>query len=203
MADVSTVLLTGVPGVGKSSVARWLEERCDARYRWVPFGELIRQALNELAGSRVEEAQLRREPTSLVTEAVLEHATRQLVAMCASSARRVVVIVDSHAVSQDQFGFRSTPDGPSYFKALRYDAIVQLVLPGQEILDRTPVGTGGRQARSGVDLDFHSSLQLMVSTFYAAMSECPLFVVSADGAVSEVAARVDGVLTRVVGDRIS
>lgn len=190
-------LLTGVPGIGKTSTCAHLEEQWPTRYKHLPFGAFIRQVLQKAA---VTERDLRLRPTALVSPAVISEATELLRQAVAELPLRVMGLLDSHAVSQDDYGYVSTPDGPEYFRHLQYAAIVNLHTGPAEVLRRSQQCSTGRRAGSVEEVELHATLQLAVSSGYAMANACPLYVVRADRNLQDVAATVHQLLTRV-GER--
>jgi adenylate kinase len=188
------VLVTGVPGVGKTTSCRFLARTRPDRYFHVPFGDLILRALNR---HDLNEVDLRRSAADLVTPKILSVATDMLVAQAAAESR--VVLVDSHAVSQTRHGYVVTPDGDSYFTRVRYNAIVQLFASAPTVLSRSGAASSGRQARTEHDIEMHFSLQSAVSVGYAAASECPLLLIDAEDTVELVAAGMDECLQHALG----
>jgi adenylate kinase len=189
------ILVTGVPGVGKTSLCRFLAGTRPNRYIHVPFGNLILRALDR---EEITEPELRSSAASLVTPSILAVATEMLMIEIAKSSGHIILI-DSHAVSQNRFGYVVTPDGASYFGRLRYTAIVQLFASPSTVLTRSAAAVSGRQAIFERDVDMHFMLQCCVSVGYSAASECPLLVVEAEENVNRVAVNVESLLSNVLG----
>jgi adenylate kinase len=188
------VLVTGVPGVGKTTSCRFLARTRPDRYLHLPFGGLILRALNR---DDLNEVDLRKSAVDLVTPKILSVATDMLVAQTAAESR--IVLVDSHAVSQIRHGYVVTPDGDSYFARMRYNAIVQLFAPARTVLSRSEAALSGRQARTEHDIEMHFLLQSAVSVGYSAASECPLLLVDAEDPIELVAASVEECLQNALG----
>ncbi|MGI8426323.1 MAG: ATP-binding protein [Actinomycetota bacterium] len=193
--------MTGVPGVGKTTVCSMLAAQYPGRYCHVSFGKLILEALE--SGERaLSYSGLRREVSKFVTPAVIERATRLLEERARSAEPTIWTVVDSHAVSQDWYGYRVTADGPRYFAVIRYKAIVNLFANAGAVLNRTVLDRAGRHALSEKELELHSGLQAAVSICYGSLSECPVFFVDAGGDIKAVVERVDAVLKGCEGESI-
>lgn len=190
-------LVTGVPGVGKTTVCSMLAAKYPDRYRHVSFGKLILEALQESGERAVNHSDLRRDVSRLVTPTVIERATRLLEERARSGDARAWAIVDSHAVSQDWYGYRVTADGPRYFAVIRYSAIVNLFADAATVLKRTASDRAGRRALSEKELEIHFGLQAAVSICYGSLSECPVFFVDGGGELDAVVERVHAVLKGV------
>ncbi len=187
-------LVTGVPGIGKSTICSTLAEGQPDRYRHVSFGRLILEALTDHGVTGVSEQDLRRRATELVTKQVLKSATALLAALVDRATDHEWLLIDSHAVSQDWYGYRATPDGSDYFAIFTYAAVVQLFAESTVVLERGAASTSGRYASTPGQLDLHFQLQAAVSISYGAQSACPVFFVDAAGEVADVAATVDTLL---------
>jgi len=185
------VYVTGVPGVGKSTLCRRLCDLRPNRYVHVSFGALILAAIGE---SGLTEKNLRESAASLVTSRVLRLATEKLIAEVDQSPAGILLLIDSHAVSQDRFGYVVTPDGPDYFGRLRYQAIIQLFASPTTVLAMSLPAASGRQARTARDIDVHFALQSAVSVNYAAANGCPLLLVDAGPPADVLAATVNRLL---------
>ena len=186
-------LVTGTPGVGKTTLCSALARELPTRYQHISFGGLILKCLNE-DGFGGTEADLRRRVSQLVTAQVISRATDLLVQETnADGNENLWLLLDSHAVSQDRFGFIATPDGPSYFQRLRYSAIINLFADPTEVLKRSNPDETGRQARTADDVATHANLQNAVTVLYSAFSACPAFFVDANaraGCLTEVVDRL-------------
>lgn len=186
-------LMTGVPGVGKTSVCAGLTNKFPKRYRHLPFGRLIRQVLSE-AGEEISEKALRQDVTAFVTPAVLAAATDELIRQTHSGASSTWTLIDSHAVSQDWYGYLVTPDGSAYFSRVKYDAIVNLYADEVAVLARSHTASSGRRALTAADVALHAQLQAAVSIQYASYAQCPLYFISADTTLEDVVSSVDRIL---------
>lgn len=190
------ILLTGVPAVGKSTVADALAERV-RRLSVVHFGDIIRGVVARVQGRRVGEDQLRRSTSAIVTPSILEQSRRELIRVLRRKRTQHHILIDSHAVSRVPYGFRSTPDSPRYVRMMGLGLIVHLFASPADISSRRRGDPAGRPALSAGDPVRYEFLQAAVSTYYAAESTCSVCLVDASGSVNSVVARVLGCLEEI------
>lgn len=189
---VPVFLITGQPGVGKTTTCRILADTYP-EFVSLSFGAIILDEVRREHPS-AEEAQLRHRVTALVTRDVLNRATLTL-RQAIAGLEGGWALIDSHAVSQDAYGFRSTPDGRSYFDKITYSAIINLYLSEELLLQRLEGDRQGRHGATVADLQRLFTLQAAASTLYCSLSECPLYYVNAERSPDEVASVVYGLLT--------
>jgi adenylate kinase len=189
-------LVNGAPGVGKTTLCEKLANGFRGRFVHLSFGELILQHL-EAGGVRVDEPQLRREVTALVDASAISHATDALLDLLASSANKGAdwILIDSHAVSPDHYGYIARPDGDSYFSRLRYDAIVHLYARGECVLSRGQGSETGRLCETKEEVEMLARLLEGVTLGYSSKCECPAYFVNAEAEPSSVAKTVSDILT--------
>ena len=107
------------------------------------------------------------------------------------------LIVESHAVTREAFGWQANPDPPGVLARYRYDSLVYLDAPASVIHGRVQADQGGRLARDQRDITVLSRMQMAIAVGYSAALGVPLNVIDAGvppGAVTAVVASVLGLL---------
>jgi adenylate kinase len=184
--------VTGVPAVGKSTVSNGLEQSFPDRYVHMGFGGILLDALRE-NGTTKSERDLRLDPGGIVTRALIDQATTILQRRVAD-AKTAWTLIDSHAASLTREGYVATPDGNSFFRQLRYSAVVHLIDDPEAVLARSDTQNSGRLARTKRDVEWHSSLLVPISILYASYSSCPAFFVDVAGGAELAITIVDQLL---------
>jgi adenylate kinase len=188
------VLLTGLPGVGKTTVATSLRKPF---YERLHFGGLLRQAVERQTGASLSHSAFREEHHRLVTAAIVRDATLRARELANGSPAGVCVL-DSHAVTPTPVGIRAIPDNLELIQSLRFDGIVHL--SAEECFDRVVRNSNldGRQRISMTEAAVAETLQLSVSTLYASAHGCPLMVVPAGGDMDDTIKAVDAAVQAIV-----
>jgi len=188
------VLLTGLPGVGKTTVATSLEKPF---YERLHFGGLLREAVERQRGLALAHSVFRENHHRFVTPAIVRDATLRVRELVDRSTARVCVL-DSHAVTPTPVGIRTTPDNMERIQALGFDGIVHLSSDGciERVVENSDLN--GRQRIHPAEAAVAETLQLSVCTLYASAHDCPLIVVPALGTTASTIGAVDAAVRSMV-----
>jgi adenylate kinase len=187
-------LLTGAPGVGKTSVARLLAERSQGRIVASSFGELLHQSVERRLGRQIHYSEFRRSSAKLVQASDIEVTTEAIVAHTQTRRPDGWLLVDSHAVATTDFGWRANPDTPQTLRKFAYRRIIHLVAPAGTVLDRTRDHPSGRLAVTEREVEVLAAVQLAISAYYASILGCPLDVVDAMREMKNIVETIAGLL---------
>jgi adenylate kinase len=187
------VLLTGPPGVGKTTVAQRIASLYPRTVKTVGFGRLVYEVVT--SRSPLPYQQFRSVAAEVTTAADLSAAAAKLVSLVtATRAEGGWLLVESHAVARETFGWQAHPDPPSVLESYAYDTLVHLDAPAHVILRRSRADDGGRLAQDERDVAVLATIQMAVSVYYAAVLGVPLNVIDAGGPAEEVVASVCSLL---------
>lgn len=187
-----SLYLTGVPAVGKSTVARAIEASTGAaRYS---YGEILTAALHDRVRTQVE---LRERSGSVITPADVEAADRFVRTELRANLGIRNSVVDSHALTAEAYGLRAVPFARRHLTDLGFTHIVCLTAPEEVIRERIRVGGDGRRVQDQTDFQLHQSLQASLALNYAVELGVPVGFIRADRALDSVVADIRG----LVGER--
>jgi len=175
------VYLTGAPATGKTSVAAYLRETCNAHV--FSYG----QAIGEHAALRgISHEQLRRESSKIVSKELVAELDAALPGILSEWRDSGPVIIDSHAVTSEAWGLRAIPYRAESLPRLGITHIICLMADGQTMLDRVLQAPAGRRSEDIWKLDQLNNSQLALAASYAHTLGVPVHAIDARLSLEEV-----------------
>lgn len=110
---------------------------------------------------------LRTAPSQVITSADVDATDKRLIEIVTDLRKDKHVLVDSHPMSKELYGFRITPFTPDQISVLNPDVIVCLYADPAEISRRIRANAEGRPLPSEFELSMHATLQATVAAQYA------------------------------------
>jgi len=171
------ILMTGAPGVGKSTITRAIETHFKPIVR-IGFGELIFEVKKQL-GSTENYQHLRATPNKSIPINYVSLAEELLLNKAAQLRHTTNILLDSHAVVNDYFGFRIVPEITNFDKA-KIDAIVVIHAPFEIVEQRLSREPKGRNPVSRQMFEDHKVLQDIVAVQFGLVAKCPIYLLETD-----------------------
>jgi adenylate kinase len=173
--------LTGAPAVGKSTAAGRLAQTTDAEF--LSYGQILTERLSGVVGTQEQLRERSAEVIATEQVRVVDEFVRERVAYLSGKRN---LVVDSHAVTAEKFGFRAVPYSASMFRDIGFTHIACLFAPAEVVAARIAASPGGRPVLSQDSLDMHAQLQASLALSYAHSSGLPIAFIDAQGAPDEV-----------------
>jgi len=184
------VYLTGAPAAGKSSVTRALAGLVSP-LEVFEYGERLTRYVSARQDERLTQESLRASSAAVVGPEDIRAVDKLLLTFVAEARTRAHVVVDSHAVTRERYGFRVTPYSLGDFDLLSPDAICVLFTPPDVAVGRIDRSPAGRPRVTLWESGFHTGLQASVATTYGMSMGIPVYLIDSsppiDDVVSEVA----------------
>lgn len=159
------IYLTGAPATGKTTLCRYLEQRIPG-LQHIAYRDLLMAHVADRYRNLTIET-LREAPSQFVTRADVDATDRKLIGIVAELRKQKHVLVDSHPMSKEPYGFRITPFTPKQISLLAPDVIVCLYADPAEISRRIRANAEGRPVPSEFELSLQITQQASVATQYA------------------------------------
>lgn len=164
------IYLTGIPGVGKTTVINALSKKTTYRnIRVFSYGEELLKLHSEIDGLST----LRSSSSKVITEADVRLTDDRLRDFVEQSPD--TVIIESHAVTVETYGFRVVPFNLSVLNSLGISHIVALFDTPDNVLCRIRQQPQGRIIPSKASTFTAQNLQLSIAASYAILCSASLY----------------------------
>jgi adenylate kinase len=171
---MKTVYLTGAPAAGKSTTAHLLKELVPALKVWEYGAELTRYIAGRHGVSG--QSDLRRLSGQVVTPEDVAKVDLELLQFVQLNRSTAPIIVDSHPVTKEEYGFRITAFSHQQIVALDPDEIWVMFTSPLIAVDRIAAAAGGRPMIDLEQARFHTMLQASVAATYGIITGKPVYL---------------------------
>ena len=160
------IYLTGAPASGKSTLCERLASVVPSLVTY-SYSALLRDHVSERMQENLDEAGIRQQSAKLVTRMDVEAVDNWLLEEVREMRKSRHLVIDSHAVTKEDYGFRVTSFKLDQLQALDPDAIICLYVPPHVTRSRIDADAAGRPLPSEFEIEFHAHLQASLATQYA------------------------------------
>ena len=169
------IYLTGAPASGKSSTTRMLAERVPGLQVW-EYGARLTEHVRARAKGVASQDELRTRSAGIVTPQDVVEVDDALIAFVGEHRGRDDVLIDSHPVTKEEYGYRITPFSLARFAQLAPDEIWVLYADPEETRRRIAADPGGRPMVTVEEARTHAALQSSVAATYGMSLGRPVYL---------------------------
>lgn len=179
------IYLTGAPATGKSTLTERLVELSDQIIVFTYSKELARVTSQRVGP--VSQKDMREHSAKLITCEDVRLVDSELIELAGECREKEgYLVIDSHAVTIESYGFRVTPFSKAMLHDLAPDVIVCLYADTQTLVGRIKAEPAGRPLPTSKELDRHVSLQCEIASLYAFETGASLHYLDASKSGEEV-----------------
>ena len=169
------VYLTGAPAAGKSSTTRSLVERVPDLLVW-EYGARLTAHIMARSTDVSSQDDLRARSAAVVTPQDVDDVDNALLAFVAENRDSCPVLIDSHPVTKEAYGYRITPFSLERFAQLAPDEMWMFYAGPDETRRRIGADSGGRPMVSEEEARMHTALQASVAATYGMSLGRPVYL---------------------------
>ncbi|WP_293778445.1 ATP-binding protein [uncultured Oxalicibacterium sp.] len=182
----NVVYLTGAPATGKSSLCKYLAQTVPDLLV-LSYSALLRDYINKRQGSKLDEDDIREQSARAITAEDVAAVDQLLIEEVNSKRNSHKIIIDSHPVTIEEYGFRITQFALEELKLLNPDALICLYAAPDVIRQRIEKDPAGRPLPAEFALSTHVQLQAAVCTQYALMLGRTCYMLDTDATREQLA----------------
>jgi adenylate kinase len=172
---MKVIYLTGAPAAGKSSTLALLQEADPSIYRF-EYGAELTKFIQEKDASLRDQEELRSLSAKIVTPEDVEALDEVLLGLIEELRNKQAIIVDSHPVTKEQYGYRITAFSQEKVQMLNPDEIWVFYTAPSVALDRIRKRPAGRPNISDEEARMHTALQASVAATYGIATGKPVYL---------------------------
>jgi len=161
---------------------------------YLSYGELLTK---QLAGRVRDQTELRTQSARAISTVDVIEADKYVQQVITETSGTTNLVVDSHALTSEDYGFRAVPFSAQQWQSLPFTRIVCLWAPSSVIRARVESDAGGRPLLTDEEFDMHAQLQSALALAYAHTAGLPIAFINSDSPLDSV---VDAVLAFVESD---
>ncbi|TDK37561.1 AAA family ATPase [Rhizobium deserti] len=168
-----TIYLTGAPAAGKTTAVNLLSQKSPSTLVW-SYSERLQQHLANRA-TNVSQQIMRSQSSLMITPDDILAVDRQLLSFVEEHRGASDLIIDSHPVTKESYGYRVTAFSLDQIMALKPDEIWMLFASPSQTVERIGTDAQGRPAPSLDEALLHTSIQASVATAYGILTGRPVY----------------------------
>jgi len=183
------IYLTGAPAAGKSSTTRLLAENVEGLLVWEYGARLTDYVISRTAAISHQD-ELRTRSASVVTPEDVHNVDQALIAFVDENRDSRPIIIDSHPVTKEGYGYRITPFSLEQFARLSPDEIWVLLASPAATIARIAADPAGRPMVTEEEAHLHTALQASVAATYGMSLGRPVYLFDTSAAPSDLINRL-------------
>lgn len=186
--NYKTVYLTGAPAAGKSTTTRLISERIPGLLIW-EYGKRLTDYVRD-RGIVEDQSDVRRLSSGVITPEDVAEMDRQLLQFVSDNRATAPIIIDSHPVTKEAFGFRITAFSQDQIRTLAPDEIWVLYTAPEIAVQRIGNDPAGRPQIDEEQARMHTSLQASVAANYGIIVGKPVYLFDSSGEQEQLVDRL-------------
>jgi adenylate kinase len=192
MADsepFQVIYLTGAPATGKSTLMASLAGKLAPLVSF-SYSKELADYVSRRDRTTYTQDDMRRHSASVITPEDVLAVDGKLIKLVADRRNSCHLVIDSHAVTKEAYGFRVTAFKAEQIEAIRPTMIVVLYASPEVLIERIRRNEQGRPVPSPYEAMFHSDLQGAVALIYGIRVGVPVYFFDSNRPVEQLVGEI-------------
>jgi adenylate kinase len=189
--DYRVIYVTGAPASGKSSTLARLHAMLPQVGVW-EYGAKLTEFLKARGADIADQRELRSRSAGVVTPADINALDNLLQEWVEERRDSQHLLIDSHPVTKEQYGFRATAFSLDRIKSLGLSEIWLFYCPPEITVERIRRGPAGRPEIALEEARMHTFAQASVAVTYGVAAGCPVYMFDTNVDQTELVIRLRG-----------
>ena len=194
MSSFQVVYLTGPPASGKSTLATKLQNKLPD-IKIYSYGTLLTERISQKHGTKYRQDDIREQSGKVITSSDVRELDADLIKKVSRDRQKHHVIIDSHPVTKEVYGFRAIPFSIQTLKEINPTMILSLFASPEIIIERIAKDSAGRPQVTEDNALMHNYLQGSVAITYSTTLGVPVYFLDSDKAPKEILGEALTVIT--------
>lgn len=187
------IYLTGAPASGKSTLGRALKQRV-SNLVVHHYSTLLSEHIERRSMTPTSEDDLRRSSSKIITHDDIIAVDQALVRHVSAQRLEAPILIDSHPVTKEEYGYRITPFAKARLHSLSPTIVCVLYAEAAEITRRITADSGGRPLVNHFQADFHVFLQAQVAFTYSWELGIPIYLLDSTQGIDRAVDKIIKIL---------
>ena len=191
------ILITGIPASGKTTATKYISKRYSS-FKVLKYGEVLFEHKKKEYPKLTYEG-LREKSASIISSNDIKIADELIISKAKSLSSIQNVIIESHGVTRENFGFRITPyKKVSTIQSLNLDAIIYISSTPSEILNRMNLKADGRKNSTLEQINQNLRLQENLALNYAVLTGSPFYSIENNESIKGFQDKVHTIINQIL-----
>ncbi|MCL2311721.1 MAG: AAA family ATPase [Firmicutes bacterium] len=168
------IYLTGAQATGKSTLITHIKKTLP-KIEVISYSSILQSYLTSKFNQPIEHLKMRAESSHIITPEDIDRVDKELINIVHTKNLCNHVIVDSHAITNEWYGFRATPFSVDVLKQLNFDLLFSLYAPTDDISQRLLDDPAGRMLGNKEEIYSSMFLQNSVALSYGIILNKPTY----------------------------
>lgn len=179
------IYLSGTSAVGKSTITKELNAQIPNLLTFI-YGEELTKYIANKTSSDISSEKIRMNFSEIITNEDITNIDNQLIKFINDNRKNCNILIDSHAVIREFYGFRVHPLSISKIQLIKPDYIIVLYAEPNVILNRISIKPEGRPLITEFESQFSTNLQAAVCLLYSIQFDIPIFYIDSNKPINEL-----------------